>query len=147
LDYVRYLDKVKKEPLTLKEGFKYEMINKSVPEAIPAKYFLLRLADLLPGHVHPGVKEIHDKAEHAFYILQGNGKITIDDKDYELRPDTAVYVPPGSSHILENTGEEILRWIVIYAPYETRTYLEFPEAPLMYYESLKKKIDSGERIH
>ena len=147
MDYVRYLDKVKKEALTLQEGFKYEMINRGVADAIPAKHFLLRLADLLPGKVHPGVKEIHDKAEHAFYILQGTGKITIDDHDYELRPDTAVYVPPGSSHILENTGEEILRWIVIYAPYETRTYLEFPEAPLMYYESLKKKIDAGEKIH
>ena len=123
------------------------MINRGVADAIPAKHFLLRLADLLPGKVHPGVKEIHDKAEHAFYILQGTGKITIDDHDYELRPDTAVYVPPGSSHILENTGEDILRWIVIYAPYETRTYLEFPEAPLMYYESLKKKIDAGEKIH
>ena len=123
------------------------MINRGVADAIPAKHFLLRLADLLPGKVHPGVKEIHDKAEHAFYILQGTGKITIDDYDYELRPDTAVYVPLGSSHILENTGEDILRWIVIYAPYETRTYLEFPEAPLMYYESLKKKIDAGEKIH
>jgi len=123
------------------------MINRGVADAIPAKHFLLRLADLLPGKVHPGVKEIHDKAEHAFYILQGTGKITIDDYDYELRPDTAVYVPPGSSHILENTGEDILRWIVIYALYETRTYLEFPEAPLMYYESLKKKIDAGEKIH
>ena len=30
LDYVRYLDKVKKEPLSLKEGFKYEMINRGV---------------------------------------------------------------------------------------------------------------------
>ena len=142
MDYVRYLDKVKKEALTLQEGFKYEMINRGVADAIPAKHFLLRLADLLPGKVHPGVKEIHDKAEHAFYILQGTGKITIDDYDYELRPDTAVYVPLGSSHILENTGEDILRWIVIYAPYETRTYLEFPEAPLMYYEILKKKIDA-----
>ena len=123
------------------------MINRGVADAIPAKHFLLRLADLLPGKVHPGVKEIHDKAEHAFYILQGTGKITIDDYDYELRPDTAVYVPLGSSHILENTGEDILRWIVIYALYETRTYLEFPEAPLMYYESLKKKIDAGEKIH
>ena len=86
MDYVRYLDKVKKEPLTLQEGFKYEMINRGVADAIPAKHFLLRLADLLPGKVHPGVKEIHDKAEHAFYILQGTGKIRIDDHDYELRP-------------------------------------------------------------
>ncbi len=147
MDYVRYLDKVKKEPLTLKEGFKYEMINKGVPEAIHAQHFLLRLADLLPGHVHPGVREIHDKAEHAFYILQSTGKITIDDTDYELRPDTVVYVPQGSTHKLENTGEGILRWIVIYAPYETRTFLEYPDAPLMYYESLKKKLDAGESIH
>lgn len=147
MDYVRYLDEVKKEPLSLKEGFKYEMINREVEEAIPAKHFLLRLADLLPGQVHPGVKEIHDKAEHAFYILTGEGTISIDDEDYELRPDTVVYVPAGSTHILENTGEEILRWIVIYAPYETRTYLEYPEGSLMYYESLKKKQDAGERIH
>jgi mannose-6-phosphate isomerase-like protein (cupin superfamily) len=120
------------------------MINKEVEEAIPAKYFLLRLADLLPGQVHPGVKEIHDKAEHAFYILKGEGIISIDDKDYKLRPDTVIYVPAGSTHILENTGEEILRWIVIYAPYETRTYLEYPKGTLMYYESLKKKQDTNE---
>ena len=126
MDYVRYLDKVKKDQMTLKEGFKYEMINKGVPDASPAQHFLLRVTDLLPGRVHPGVREIHDKAEHAFYILQGTGKITIDDVDYELRPDTAVYVPPGSTHILENTGGETLRWIVIYAPIETRTHLESP---------------------
>ena len=147
MDYVRYLDKVKKEPLSLKEGFKYEMINRGVDEAIPAEHFLLRLADLLPGQVHPAVKEFHDKAEHAFYILSGVGNISIDDVDYELRSDTVVYVPAGSTHILENTGEEILRWIVIYAPYETRTYLEYPEGSLMYYESLKKKLDAGEKIH
>ena len=146
MDYVRYLDEVKKEPLSLKEGFKYEMINREVKEAIPAKHFLLRLADLLPGQVHPGVKEIHDKDEHAFHILTGKGKISIDDEDYELRPDTVVYVPAGSTHILENTGEEILRWIVIYAPYETRTFLEYPEGSLMYYDSLNKKQDAGERI-
>lgn len=147
MDYVRYHDQVKKEPLSPKEGFKYEMINRDVEEAIPAKHFLLRLADLLPGQVHPGVKEIRDKAEHAFYILTGEETISIDDEDYELRPDTVVYVPAGSTHILENTGEEILRWIVIYAPIETRTYLEYPEGSLMYYESLKKKLDAGERIH
>ena len=147
MDYVRYLEKVKKDPMTLKEGFKYEMINKGIPEAIHAQHFLLRVTDLLPGRVHPAVREIHDKAEHAFYILQGTGKITIDDVEYELKPDTAIYVPPKSTHILENTGKEILRWIVIYAPYETGTYLEYPDAPLLYYESLKKKVDAGEPIH
>ena len=134
MDYVRYLDEVEKEPLSLEEGFKYEMINRAEEKAIPAKNFLLRLADLLPGKVHPGVKEIHDKAERARI-------------DYPLRPDTVVYVPAGSSHILENTGEEILRWIVIYAPYETGTYLEYPEGSIMYYESLKKKMEAGEKIH
>jgi len=75
------------------------------------------------------------------------GKITIDDVDFALRPDTVVYVPAGSTHILENTGEEILRWIVLYAPYETGTYLEYPEGSLIYYNSLKKKIEAGEKIH
>ncbi len=58
MDYVRYLDKVKKDQMTLEEGFKYEMINKGVPDAIPAQHFLLRVTDLLPGRVHPGVRSM-----------------------------------------------------------------------------------------
>jgi mannose-6-phosphate isomerase-like protein (cupin superfamily) len=139
LDLVRYVSKVEKVPMTLGEGFKVELINKKEKGAVPANNFLLRLGELLPGRVHPGVKEIHDKAEHAFYVLDGDGEIIIQDETFELHPDTAVLVPQGFSHQLKNTGSKPLRWVVIYAPLETSSYLESPEGVLMYYESAKKK--------
>ena len=139
LDLVRYVSKVEKVPMTLGEGFKVELINKEDKGAIPANHFLLRIGELSPGRVHPGVKEIHDKAEHAFYVLDGDGEIIIQDETYELHPHTAVLVPQGFSHQLKNTGTKPLRWIVVYAPHETSTYLESPQGVFMYYEEFKKR--------
>lgn len=139
MDYARYLDKVEKVPLSLKEGFKYELINKEVKGAIAAENFLLRVGELNPGVVHPGVSEIHDKAEHAFYVLDGQGIIVIDGKSFQLRPNAAIYVPAGSAHQLKNTGDMPLRYVVIYAPYETKTFIETPDGVLLYHDYLKKK--------
>ena len=49
------------------------------------------------GHSHPG-------AEEAFYVVEGDGLVVIEGIEQPLTPGTAVHVPDGAEHRLENTG-------------------------------------------
>lgn len=46
--------------------------------------------------------------ESCFYVLRGEGKATIDNKEYEITAGSAVYIPPATSAFLENVGKDVL---------------------------------------
>ena len=57
----------------------------------------------------------HDE-EHGFYILEGEAKIELDEKHYQVGPGTAIFVPAGVTHKLVCSGDVPVRYIVVYAP-------------------------------
>lgn len=42
--------------------------------------------------------------------------MTVGDERREVRAGDAVYIPPGSSHTLENTGAEAMRIVLVCGP-------------------------------
>jgi putative monooxygenase len=58
----------------------------------------------------------HEKEEEIMFFLQGKGQFITKDEVIDLKPGICVYNPPGALHSIINTGDEILRFLWIYAP-------------------------------
>ena len=88
------------------------MIDK---ETSGAEHFAMMVNEIEPGtrdgagvHTHP--------TEHGFYILRGRARFVIGDVEYEVGPQTSVFMPADVPHLVANAGEEPLEYVVIYAP-------------------------------
>lgn len=79
-------------------------------------------ATLKPGKT-PGGGAAHPVPyDEAYYILRGQGLMEFDEgrEQYEVGPDTAIFIPGGTWHRIENTGTEDLEFLTIWpmAPQE-----------------------------
>lgn len=107
------VNEIEKIPLPMekgKGGYVRILIDK---ETTGAKNYSLLLSEVDPGFSH--VKEIHE-VEHGFFILSGQGIITINGKNYEVGSNTAIYVPSHTPHQMKSVGTQPLKYIVLYAP-------------------------------
>jgi mannose-6-phosphate isomerase-like protein (cupin superfamily) len=66
----------------------------------------------------------HNEVTEAFYFIEGNGKILIDDVAYEVGPGDLVYVEPKERHALINDGEKNLKCFFIKCPYKPEDKVE-----------------------
>ena len=82
-------------------------------ETSGAQHFSLLVNEIAPGYKG---KEHSHNVEHCWYILQGKGTISMGGKAYSIKPGDAVFAPIGMPHSVECTGDEALRYVVIYAP-------------------------------
>jgi mannose-6-phosphate isomerase-like protein (cupin superfamily) len=76
--------------------------------------YSLAYAILKPGtaslpHMVKGSSEV-------YYILQGQGRIHIEGESADVRGGQAVYVPPGSRQLIQNSGIEDLKFLCIVHP-------------------------------
>ncbi len=67
-----------------------------------APVYALRVVELTPGgqtpdHIHP--------YEHENFVIEGRGKVQIEDKSYPLQPGDVVFVPAGIRHHYENAAD------------------------------------------
>ena len=62
--------------------------------------------------------EIHEGHDQFFRFEQGQGKVYVDDKEFDVKDGDAVVVPAGSKHNVVNTGDTPLKLYTIYAPPE-----------------------------
>ena len=58
----------------------------------------------------------HETEEEVMFFIQGKGQFITESETIELKPGICVYNPPGERHKIVNTGDEILKFIWIYAP-------------------------------
>lgn len=72
--------------------------------------FAMREFELAPGGHTPF--HAHDW-EHEVFILEGEGVVASAEGEHELRPGTAVLVPPGEDHNFKNTGAGPLRFLCL----------------------------------
>ena len=56
------------------------------------------------------------KTSEVYFILEGEGKIHLDDQTLAVSKDQAIYVPPLSKQFIENTGESELKFLCIVDP-------------------------------
>ncbi len=68
--------------------------------------------DVLPPGASVGLHK-HADDEEYYYIVSGEGVMTLDDKAVEVQAGDITAVFPGGRHALHNTGLTDLRFIVI----------------------------------
>ena len=56
------------------------------------------------------------KSSEIYYILEGEGKLKIDDQMFNLKINDSAYVPPNSKQFIKNNGNENLRFLCIVEP-------------------------------
>ena len=62
-----------------------------------------------PAHSHPNGEEV-------IYILSSTGRVWIDGEIGPVQPGTAVLFPQGKPHMLQNTGDEVMKVACFFAP-------------------------------
>ncbi len=56
------------------------------------------------------------RTSEVYYILEGEGIMHIDDETASVRPDQAIYIPPGSRQYIQNIGQTELIFLCIVDP-------------------------------
>jgi quercetin dioxygenase-like cupin family protein len=56
----------------------------------------------------------HDQAE-TYYVLSGEGVVTLDGVEHPIRPGSNVFIPGGREHGARNTGPGVLRVFYVLA--------------------------------
>lgn len=56
------------------------------------------------------------QSSEVYYILEGEGVITINNESISVKKDDSIYIPPQSEQFIENTGREDLRFLCIVDP-------------------------------
>ena len=73
----------------------------------------LAIARLEGGKI---LEEHVDPMEEIYFILSGEGEMTVDDESRHVGPGDAVWVPAGSGHSLTNSGTEVCVILVVASP-------------------------------
>ena len=56
------------------------------------------------------------RSSEVYYILEGHGKLKMQDKTFNLEKDDSVFVPSNSEQFIENTGANDLKFLCIVDP-------------------------------
>ena len=83
-------------------------------KTVGAKHLAVGINETLPGSMVP--EHEHGAEEEVMLFLSGRGKFVTEEKEIPLEPGVCVYNPPGGKHKILNTGDEVLRFVWIYAP-------------------------------
>jgi mannose-6-phosphate isomerase-like protein (cupin superfamily) len=91
-----------------------QTVGYSFFDKTPGMKFVFRKRSLKPGS---GIGYHEQKEDEVYYVLSGQGVMTLDGKEHDVTRGTAILTRPGSSHGLKQVGNEDL---VILIAYETR---------------------------
>ena len=61
-------------------------------------------------------EHVHKVQEQVYYVLEGEGLLTLNAEQHLMRPHDYVYVPPGVRHSFTNTGTAGLVFLVVTTP-------------------------------
>lgn len=101
------------EPPAHHRGYSKMLVN---PELQGSRQFDFRISAYpVEGYVDA---HVHDEAEQLYYFLSGTALVELDGEKKVVGPHTVMYVAPGVSHAVANTGFETLTFIVVTSPPE-----------------------------
>lgn len=84
------------------------------PEPSQSRYIDYRISTYQPkAYVEPHAHRIQ---EQVYHILEGEGLMVLDDRRQVVRRHDVVFVPPGVTHAIYNTGLTDLTFIVVTSP-------------------------------
>lgn len=78
---------------------------------VPKLNLVFRKRALKPGS---GIGYHEQKEDEIYYVLSGRGVMTLDGKEHEVGPGTAILTRPGSSHGLKQVGSDDLVIMINY---------------------------------
>ena len=61
-------------------------------------------------------EHVHKVQEQVYYVLEGEGILTLGKERHLMRPHDYVYIPPGVPHSFANTGTAGLVFLVVTTP-------------------------------
>jgi mannose-6-phosphate isomerase-like protein (cupin superfamily) len=74
---------------------------------------------LAEARLPPGARttpHYHALTEEIYYLLEGTGRMRIDNETRDVGPGDAIAIPPGAVHTIANTGTATLRFLCCCAP-------------------------------
>lgn len=84
------------------------------PNAHASRAQSLAEATLLPGQ--RTVLHRHVRTEELYHILEGRGRMTLGDEQFDIAPGDTVCIRPGTAHCLLNDGAAPLRVLCCCSP-------------------------------
>lgn len=66
-----------------------------------------------------GPAHVHEIEEEVIYCIEGEGEIIINDSFVKIKPGTAVYIPPGKIHSVNNLNNKTIKLAFIFSPSTT----------------------------
>lgn len=101
-------------------------------DSLPAKNLSVCVIRVMPGEaVRPA--HSHPHSEELIYIINGSGKVMIENEVGVVGPGSAVLFEEGKIHMLKNTGDTEMKVICFFAPatnidnYKMFENISFPE--------------------
>lgn len=79
----------------------------------------IRNQSLAEARLPPGgqtTPHYHPQTEEIYYILAGTGRMTIGEESRDVGPGDAIAIPPGAPHTIQNTGDDVLKFLCCCAP-------------------------------
>ncbi len=78
--------------------------------------FTLVVEVFAPGGATP--PNTHQRAQEAFFVLRGRGRARAGEDWVEIGPGDTLMLPPGTEHVVENTGPGKLYCLTLMVPDE-----------------------------
>jgi mannose-6-phosphate isomerase-like protein (cupin superfamily) len=102
------------EPIKTETGeIIYELIGKTVRSTSGASHSLARII-IPPGK--SSALHYHKVSQESYFILQGEGQMQVEGKEYTLTPGQACLIEPEEIHLITNQGEVDLVFLAICVP-------------------------------
>jgi len=85
-------------------------------ETVGSKNLMFALGIFEPGQGL--VPHEHPESEEVYYVISGAGTVYIgkDRREEHIKPETALFIPPGTIHSVANTGKQKLTIAFFVAP-------------------------------
>jgi mannose-6-phosphate isomerase-like protein (cupin superfamily) len=90
-----------------------------IRELLAHRNSCIRNQSLAEARLAPGqttTAHYHRRAEEIYYILQGEGRMTLAEETRSVGPGDAIAIPPGMVHTITNTGSAPLVFLCCCAP-------------------------------
>ena len=111
-----------------RESNQMRVLNTDLAKQLKATDLAARLWRLRPGQA--STRHKHATEQELYVLLEGRGRIRVEEETLELAPLDAVFVEPSTVRQVFNDTDAEALWLVVGAPPEGANTLEMSEAEL-----------------
>jgi quercetin dioxygenase-like cupin family protein len=111
-----------------RESNQMRVLNTDLAKQLKATRLGARLWRLRPGQASTWHR--HEQEEELYVVLEGRGRIRVDDETLELGPLDSLLIEPQSMRQIFNDTDTDALWLVVGAPQSPANTLEMSEAQL-----------------